>query len=371
MDGHSHPSRRLPALVGDWFGPHTSAAADWPPHTLLPAKGATTVSVVLPARDEQETVGGIVAAIRRDLVEDVPLVDEIIVVDSRSTDATAVRATEAGARVVSQDDVLPGLPSLSGKGEALWKGLAASTGDIVVYADSDLRNFGSHFISGLLGPLLTQPHVHFVKGAYERPLTGPDGVAQRGAGGRVTELVARPMLNLYWPELAGFVQPLGGEYAARREVLEAVPFVTEYGVEFGLLVDLLQHIGLDAMAQVDLGCREHSHQSTAALGRMAGQIMLTAWSRLERQGRIVASEPPATGLLQFDADGNTTLSDVGVAERPPLASVLGARATARPPAMSSPPPVPAEPSVTSPMVLPLAPPMPALPAVPSATEEVA
>ncbi|MEV4161595.1 glucosyl-3-phosphoglycerate synthase [Nonomuraea dietziae] len=289
---------------------NTSTAADWPLDALRLAKGTTTVSVVLPARDEERTVGAIVSTIRRDLAE---LVDEVLVVDSRSTDATAARAAEAGARVVRQDDVLPELPPLSGKGEALWKGLAASHGDVVVYIDSDLRNFGAHFVSGLLGPLLTDPRIQFVKGAYERPLRG-----RRGEGGRVTELVARPLLNLFWPELAGFVQPLGGEYAGRRSALETVPYVTEYGVEFGLLVDLLEQVGLDAMAQVDLGSREHSHQSTAALGRMSGQIMLTAWSRLERQGRIVASEPPATLLRQFNPD---TITNVSVAERPPLASL--------------------------------------------------
>ncbi|GAA3314908.1 glucosyl-3-phosphoglycerate synthase [Nonomuraea dietziae] len=289
---------------------NTSTAADWPLDALRLAKGTTTVSVVLPARDEERTVGAIVSTIRRDLAE---LVDEVLVVDSRSTDATAARAAEAGARVVRQDDVLPELPPLSGKGEALWKGLAASHGDVVVYIDSDLRNFGAHFVSGLLGPLLTDPRIQFVKGAYERPLRG-----RRGEGGRVTELVARPLLNLFWPELAGFVQPLGGEYAGRRSALESVPYVTEYGVEFGLLVDLLEKVGLDAMAQVDLGSREHSHQSTAALGRMSGQIMLTAWSRLERQGRIVASEPPATLLRQFNPD---TFTNVSVAERPPLASL--------------------------------------------------
>ncbi|GAA2694303.1 glucosyl-3-phosphoglycerate synthase [Nonomuraea recticatena] len=289
---------------------NTSTAADWPLDALRLAKGTTTVSVVLPARDEERTVGAIVSTIRRDLAE---LVDEVLVVDSRSTDATAARAAEAGARVVRQDDVLPELPPLSGKGEALWKGLAASHGDVVVYIDSDLRNFGAHFVSGLLGPLLTDPRIQFVKGAYERPLRG-----RRGEGGRVTELVARPLLNLFWPELAGFVQPLGGEYAGRRSALESVPYVTEYGVEFGLLVDLLEKVGLDAMAQVDLGSREHSHQSTAALGRMSGQIMLTAWSRLERQGRIVASEPPATLLRQFNPD---TCTNVSVAERPPLASL--------------------------------------------------
>ncbi|MFB4265959.1 glucosyl-3-phosphoglycerate synthase [Nonomuraea sp. GTA35] len=313
---------RALARVQEWYGPHSSTAAEWPVDALMMAKGDTTVSVVLPARDEESTVGDIVAAIRRDLVEHTPLVDEVLVVDSNSTDATAQRAREAGARVVAQGEVLSHLPPLTGKGEALWKGLAASKGDIVVYIDSDLRSFGAHYVSGLVGPLLADADTHFVKATYERPYIGSDGVAQQGGGGRVTELVARPLLNMFWPELAGFAQPLGGEYAARREVLEQVPFVTEYGVEFGLLVDLLHLVGLDAMAQVDLGHRTHTHQSIPALGRMAGQIMLTAWSRLERQGRVLASEPPAHTLLQFGLDGHADLVDVAVAERPPLASLV-------------------------------------------------
>jgi glucosyl-3-phosphoglycerate synthase len=313
---------RALARVQEWYGPHSSTAAEWPVDALALAKGDTTVSVVLPARDEQETVGDIVAVIRRDLVERTPLVDEIVVVDSHSTDATAERAREAGARVVAQDAVLSHLPPLTGKGEALWKGLAAAKGDIIVYIDADLRSFGAHYVSGLVGPLLVDRDTHFAKATYERPYIGADGSAQRGGGGRVTELVARPLLNMFWPELAGFSQPLGGEYAARREVLEQVPFVTEYGVEFALLVDLLHLIGLDAMAQVDLGHRIHTHQSMAALGRMAGQIMLTAWSRLERQGRVLASEPPAHTLLQFGLEGQADLVDVAVAERPPLASLV-------------------------------------------------
>ncbi|MFC4114883.1 glucosyl-3-phosphoglycerate synthase [Nonomuraea zeae] len=313
---------RALARVQEWYGPHSSTAAEWPVDALMPAKGTTTVSVVLPARDEESTVGDIVSVIRRDLVERVALVDEIIVVDSNSTDATAERAREAGARVVAQDEVLPHLPPLTGKGEALWKGLAASSGDIVVFVDADLRSFAAHYVSGLVGPLLVNSDLHFVKATYERPYIGEDGIVRRGAGGRVTELVARPLLNMFWPELAGIAQPLGGEYAARREVLAQVPFVTEYGVEFGLLVDLLQLVGLDAMAQVDLGHRAHTHQPVSALGRMAGQIMLTAWSRLERQGRVLASEPPAQSLLQFGLEGRADLVDVAVAERPPLASLV-------------------------------------------------
>ncbi|MFI6900853.1 glucosyl-3-phosphoglycerate synthase [Nonomuraea sp. NPDC050394] len=299
--------------VRDWYRRRTSRAADWSPDALVAAKGATTVSVVLPARDEERTVGLIVSVIRRDLAD---LVDEIVVVDSRSTDATAAVATAAGATVVRQDDVLAHLPPLSGKGEALWKGLAASSGDLVVFVDADLRDFRPSFVTGLLGPLLLDTGVQFVKGAYERPLNG-----MRGEGGRVTELVARPLLNLWWPELSGFVQPLGGEYAARRTALERVPFATEYGVELGLLVDLLELVGLDAMAQVDLGCRTHAHQSTAALGRMAAQIMLTAWTRLERQGRVVSVAAPTHSLLQFDAERRAARADVSVAERPPLASL--------------------------------------------------
>ncbi|MEV4011696.1 glucosyl-3-phosphoglycerate synthase [Nonomuraea angiospora] len=312
---------RALARIQEWYGPHSSTAAEWPVDALMLAKGSTTVSVILPARDEERTVGDIVRVIRRDLVERVPLVDEILVVDSNSIDATAERAREAGARVVAQNQVLSHLPPLTGKGEALWKGLAASRGDIVVFVDADLLNFGAHFVSGLVGPLLVDSDISFVKATYERPFTGEDGVVRRAAGGRVTELVARPLINMFWPELAGFAQPLGGEYAARREVLEQVPFVTEYGVEFGLLVDLLQLVGLDAMAQVDLGSRTHTHQSMGALGRMAGQIMLTAWSRLERQGRVLAAQRPAHTMLQFGIDG-ADLVDVAVAERPPLASLV-------------------------------------------------
>ncbi|MCG5215980.1 glucosyl-3-phosphoglycerate synthase [Streptosporangium sp. KLBMP 9127] len=300
----------------------TSRAEDWPHDRLLAAKGSTSISVILPAKDEEETVGGIVAVIRTELAA---LVDEILVVDSRSDDATARLASEAGARVVHQDEVHPELPALSGKGDALWKGLAVTQGDLVVYIDSDLRNFGPHFVTGLLGPLLADRGVSFVKAAYQRPHITPDGVVHPGEGGRVTELVARPLLNLYWPELAGFVQPLGGEYAGRREVLRRVPYVTEYGVELGLLIDLLGLVGLDAMCQVDLGERVHAHQSTAALGRMAAQIMLTAWSRLERQGRVVSPEPPASLLLQYE-HGVPGVSDVSVAERPPLASLTRERA---------------------------------------------
>jgi len=308
--------------VRTWLRDHTATAAQWPADILASAKGRTRVSVVLPACNERHTVGHIVTAIRRELMQAHPLVDEIIVIDSRSTDDTARVAAQAGARVFHQDEVLPSVAPELGKGEALWKSLAVTTGDLIAFADADVRNFSPSFVTGLLGPLLADQALSYVKGSYDRPIMGSDD-----PGGRVTELVARPLLNMHWPLLAGFVQPLAGEYAARREVLERVPFVTGYGVEFGLLVDVLEAQGLAAMAQVDLGTRVHSHQSTAALGRMAGQILLTAWSRLERQGLIVASEQPAPVLTQFyrDSAGSAVhypdVRDVSVAERPPMVEI--------------------------------------------------
>ncbi|GAA2868982.1 glucosyl-3-phosphoglycerate synthase [Streptosporangium fragile] len=305
--------------VEAWLRGRTSSSDDWPLPELVAAKGETTVSVVLPARDEEETVGEIVAAIRRDLVEAVPLVDEVVVIDSRSVDETAVRAARAGATVIAQDEILPDLKPLEGKGEALWKSLAVTSGDLLVFVDADLREFRTSFVTGLLGPLLADPGVAYVKGCYDRPLRD-----MPGGGGRVTELVARPLLNLHWPMLAGFVQPLAGEYAGRRSVLERIPFVGGYGVEIAMLIDLLDLAGLDALAQVDLGRRVHSHQSTEALGAMAAQILQAVWSRLERQGKMVALHTPVPRLAQFrrGATGHrVSVRDVAVAERPPMITI--------------------------------------------------
>jgi glucosyl-3-phosphoglycerate synthase len=306
--------------IGTWITRRSSQAGDWTTRELVAAKRGTTVSVVIPARNEEATVGAIVAAIRDELYG--VLVDEILVVDSRSTDATAEVAAAAGATVVAQDAVFPELGGLAGKGEALWKGVAATSGDLVVFVDGDLHDFTTDYVTGLLGPLLTDPSIAYVKGFYHRPLgTEADG------GGRVTELVARPLLNMFWPELAGFVQPLAGEYAGRREVLESIPFVANYGVEVGHLIDLLEQRGLDALAQVDLGHRAHRHQSTQALGRMAGQIMQTLFDRLERHGRMVTAAPPATLLAQFrrgtspGVEREIVLTDLTSPQRPPLDSL--------------------------------------------------
>ncbi|KAB7852657.1 glucosyl-3-phosphoglycerate synthase [Streptomyces mobaraensis] len=302
--------------VERWLSRRSWTAADRPLDRLLAAKRATgtTVSVVLPALNEEATVGDIAAAIRRDLMADeVPLVDELVVLDSGSTDGTARVAAAAGARVEHRDAVLPGLPAVPGKGEVLWRSLLVTSGDVVCFIDADLRDFSSAFVSGIVGPLLTDPDVDFVKAMYDRPL----GEAA-GQGGRVTELVARPLLNLHWPRLAGFVQPLGGEYAARRSLLERLPFPVGYGVELGLLVDALHTVGLDALAQVDVGVRKHRHQDGRALGRMAAAIYRTAQLRLGREP-LVRPE-----LTQFErtAEGFVPRTyPVDTEERPPMTQV--------------------------------------------------
>jgi glucosyl-3-phosphoglycerate synthase len=305
-----------------WFRSRTTAATGLDAldaDALLRAKrrGGHRVSVVLPARDEEATVGRIVADLHARWVRRVPLVDELLVVDSDSTDATAALARAAGADVVASSDVLPAHGTRPGKGEALWKSLAATTGDLVVFLDADLLGDVAHYVPGLLGPLLADPGVDYVKGCYTRPLEA-DGAVQPAGGGRVTELTARPLLNALWPELAGVVQPLGGEYAGRRSALEQVPFVSGYGVEVGLLVDLLALGGLSSLAQVDLGVRRHVSQSEEALGAMAGQVVSAV---LARSGR----RRDASGLLtQFRHDGTGFVprsSAVAVDERPPMATV--------------------------------------------------
>ena len=311
-----------------WFEHRTTSAttlAEIDVDALLLAKrrGGHRVSVVLPAHDEEDTVGTLVSDLAARWVHGTPLVDELLVIDSDSTDRTAEVARAAGAEVVATADVLPEHGSRPGKGEALWKSLAATTGDLVVFLDSDLLGDVGHYVPGLLSPLLTDQRVGYVKGCYTRPLT-VDGVARAAGGGRVTELTARPLLNALWPELAGFVQPLGGEYAGRRSVLEQVPFVSGYGVEIGLLIDLLAECGLAGLAQVDLGVRRHSHQTDEALGRMAGQIVSTVLSRAQR-GRTGPGHIGAGGLLtQFTNDGSgfsPVSHPVAVDERPPVIGV--------------------------------------------------
>jgi glucosyl-3-phosphoglycerate synthase len=317
-----HDSGHRPG-VEDWFAAHTSSIDDWSVEQLRAAKGACRVCVVLPALDEEATVGDIVASIRADLATGHgDLVDDIVVVDSGSIDDTAAVAATSGARVVGLTDVLPQLPPRRGKGEAMWRGVAATDADLVVFVDADLRSFDSRFVVALLGPLLTDPATHFVKAAYDRPPTDP--AAPSNGGGRVTELMARPLISAFWPELSGVLQPLAGEYAARRELLVTLPFRCGYGVDLGLLLDSYRAVVLDCIAQVDLHRRWHRHSDLPSLGRMAAEVMHTALDRLTSEGRLPADLDPATQLLQPDRieGGVRTRSyDIDTAERPSLDSV--------------------------------------------------
>jgi glucosyl-3-phosphoglycerate synthase len=256
-------------------------------------------------------------------MEETALVSEIVVMDSASTDGTRRAAEEAGARVVQDREVLPGLAPGRGKGEAMWKSLAVLSGDLVVWLDADVVDFDTAFVSGLLGPLLAEPEVGYVKALYTRGLGDDDE-----GGGRVTEICARPLINLFHPELAGFAQPLSGEAAGRRDLLRSVPFFTGYAVELGLLIDLHRAAGLGALAQVDLGSRRHANQSTAALGAMASTISQAVLTRLVQEGRApggLAGSGAYARPVRAEGGYLLTETDTRPGERPPMSDVLQAR----------------------------------------------
>lgn len=291
------------------------SADDYSLASLRERKGSSTVSVCLPARNEAATVGTIVDSIVTHFGPrggaSRSLVDEVIVMDDRSTDDTAPIAASAGARVVSVNSVLPDAGVGSGKGNVLWKSVAASIGDIVVWIDADLRSFTPSYVLGLLGPLLHDPEIALVKGFYERPEHGGTG------GGRTTELMARPLLATLFPELGEIRQPLGGEYASRREILEQVPFAQGYGVETGLLIDIARLVGVERIAQVDLGVRAHRNRPLRALSPQAMEVLHAALRRADLTDRSALSE-----ILQRPGAAPVT---VQVAERPPLLQTPGYR----------------------------------------------
>lgn len=311
----------------DWFARRTYHHGRFEPSALVGAKrrAGLTVSVCIPALNEESTVGAIVRTIRTELIERVPLVDELAVMDSSSSDRTASEAERSGATVFQDRDVLPHLEPMSGKGEALWKSLFVLRGDVILWLDADIRNFDPRFVAGPLGPVLTDPEVGYVKSFYRRPIE--DGREPSLEGGRVTELVARPLLSMFWPHLAGLIQPLAGEYAGRRSVLEQVPFFTGYAVEMGLLIDVAERFGTEAMAQVDLEERTHRNRPIGELSRMAFAVIRAALSRLGEEERRRASA--ALGMFQFesqDGDHRMVSTPIPVDERPPAITVSGYRA---------------------------------------------
>lgn len=309
--GHHDTMSRRDA-VGRWVERRTYRAADFPLERVRELRAATgaPVSVVVPAREVADTIGPIVATAVA--LRDAGAIDEVVVIDAASQDGTAAVAAGAGARVVQESEVLPELGPALGKGDALWRSLTVTSGDLVAFVDGDSEDFDAGFVLGLVGPLLAVDQLEFVKGAFRRPFRIGDRTVPDG-GGRVTELVARPLLNLHVPALAGFVQPLAGEFAARRSLLERLAFPVGYGVEIATLIDSHRLVGLEAMAQVDLGSRQNRHQSLRALSAMAYAVLIAAERRIHGSSSVAAPGP-----LLLPHDGTFEARHVAVEERPPL-----------------------------------------------------
>lgn len=296
---------------------------EWSLPELLEHKGGRTVSVVLPALNEQATIAGVLASIRQ-LVG--TLVDELVVIDSGSEDDTVRIARSAGATAVfTREEALPDLPTRPGKGEVLWRSLAVTTGDLIVFVDSDLLEPSPRFVPALLAPLLLGEGVELVKGYYRRPLE-LDPTGDVDGGGRITQLVARPLLTALAPELGDILQPLGGEYAATRDLLHGIPFAPGYGVEIGILLDAWQRHGAAAIAQVDLGTRRHRNRPTHELAEMSRQVIATLLDRLG----ICDS---GVGLARYRPEGATwhrSVGTVSLADRPPMATTRPLAGVTRP-----------------------------------------
>jgi glucosyl-3-phosphoglycerate synthase len=316
-------SRAIPARVERWFGEsnfHHAEFRDLRRLVALKEKQGLTVSLILPTLNEEATLGPIVRRARKLLMEAVPLVDELLVIDSASVDRTCEIAAREGARVVQHADVLTRYGSYRGKGESLWKSLYETFGDIVVWCDTDVRNWHPRMAYGTLGPLLVEPRIQYVKGYYQRPIV-EGGVLREGGGGRVTELVARPLINLFYPDLSGFIQPLAGEYAGRRSLLESIPFFTGYAVEIGHLIDIAERVGLEGLGQVDLERRIHRNQELEGLSRMSFVIIQAIMKRLEerRRARLFAEMGSTMKLPRSGADRlGLEVIELADRERPPM-----------------------------------------------------
>ena len=312
--------------VDRWFAEntfHSREFADLRRLVDLKQRQGVTISLGLPTLNEQTTIGKVIRTFKHALMDRVPLVDEIVVIDSGSSDRTAAIAERAGVTVVQHSEILSRYGVFQGKGEALWKSLFVLKGDLICWVDTDISNIHPKFVYGLLGPLLSDPEIHYVKGFYRRPLQFGAELQAQG-GGRVTELAARPLLNLFFPELSGLVQPLSGEYAGRRRVLESVPFFTGYGVELGLLLAISEAYGLRAIAQVDLGMRVHRNQTLFDLSKMAFAIIQVGLKHLGDRHRIhLLEEVNKTMKLIHYEDERYWIEqkEIEDQERPPMNSV--------------------------------------------------
>ena len=330
-------SAAIGELVDKWFVENTFTSAEFADLAALRAqkeKQGLRISVALPTLNEEATIAKVILAIRSRLMERIPLVDELVLIDSNSTDRTREIAGELGVPVHIHQELLPEVGPGRGKGEALWKSLAVTTGDLIVWVDTDVSNFHPKFVYGLLGPLLFRPDIAFAKAFYRRPLD-VGGELQATGGGRVTELMARPILNMFFPELSGMIQPLSGEQAGRRALLERLPFFSGYGIETGLLIDVLRSSGLRSLAQVDMKQRIHRNQSLLALSKMSFEIVQVAMKRLgEGRGERLLDDANLTmKLISPTAEGfHLEVQDIALVERPPMITVPSYRdRSTRPP----------------------------------------
>ncbi len=301
----------------DWRARRTYDGGEFTLERLLQAK-RTTVALLLPAREVATTIGPVAEAAAK--LEDAGLLDEVIVIDAASDDGSAAIAKRAGVRVEQESELLTEFGPARGKGDAMWRGLAASSSEIVAFADTDTEDFEERFLLGMVGPLLCDPAVQFVKGAFRRPFRSGTQVLAEG-GGRVTELMARPLLNLHAPELAVFEQPLAGETAARRQLLERLPFAAGYGVEIAMLIDVWRSIGLDGMAQVDLGARQNRHQSLRELSVMAYAVLVAAQTRFLGRDFADATAGGSIALPPLSGEQAMESRSVVLEERPPLRDI--------------------------------------------------
>ncbi|MDR1618820.1 MAG: glucosyl-3-phosphoglycerate synthase [Treponema sp.] len=327
----AHPLPRRAAGTGRAQGIlrrtfHHSSFADLDHLVSLKQKKGLKISLAFPTLNEERTIGKEILVIRTELMDRYPLIDEIAVIDSSSRDKTRAVAERFGARVITSKKILPKYGTWRGKGENLWKSLYALEGDLIVWVDADISNIAPKFVYGLVGPLLEDDSVSYVKAFYERPIrtgAGAPGLLPSG-GGRVTEILVRPLFSLFYPELACLIQPLSGEYAGRRELLERLPFSVGYGVELGHLIDIYHLAGCDAIAQVDLDIRIHRNQDTAALGKMAFGILNTFFSRIGKNGLAQLLVEPGNRHISLEMEGEAhTVIRTGISaeERPPMLEI--------------------------------------------------
>jgi nucleotide-binding universal stress UspA family protein len=323
LESESAGQTAISVLVDKWFAENTYHADEFSdPEFLLALKNKQnlSISLALPALNEEETVGNVIRTLKKPLMDIVPLLDEVVLVDSNSSDRTREIAVGLGVPVFIHQATLSHYGARPGKGEALWKSQFVTHGDILLWIDTDIVNIHPRFVYGLLGPLLLRPNIQFIKGFYRRPLKIGDKV-QAGGGGRVTELTARPLINLFYPELSGVVQPLSGEYGGRRSALEQLPFFSGYGVEIGLLIDMFERFGLSAIAQVDLQERVHHNQSLESLSKMSFAIIQAVMRKLERRfERDILEEVNKTMKLIRYEPGRFSLEieEIAERERPPM-----------------------------------------------------